>query len=171
VTHRPLYSQAEIEKRVNEMADRIAAMPDPPEIAAPILVGAFVFAADLLRALANRGVSLRVEFLWLRSYADAREPSESVVILIPSGPPVRNAHVLLLDGVLDRGGTLATARRLLHDAGARRITTAVAVDKLRGDALLRADHAAFAGVDRFIVGYGMDDAGRERCLPYIAALD
>jgi hypoxanthine-guanine phosphoribosyltransferase len=40
---------------------------------------------------------------------------------------------------------------------------------MRETALLRADFAAFARVGEFIVGYGMDDAGRFRSLPYIAA--
>jgi hypoxanthine-guanine phosphoribosyltransferase len=34
--------------------------------------------------------------------------------------------------------------------------------------VFRADYAAFTGVSDFIVGYGMDDAGLGRALPYIA---
>jgi hypoxanthine-guanine phosphoribosyltransferase len=48
---------------------------------------------------------------------------------------------------------------------------AVVVDKMRESALLRAEFAAFTHVDEFIVGYGMDDAGRFRSLPYIATVD
>jgi len=59
----------------------------------------------------------------------------------------------------------------LSDAGAARIATAVVVDKRRPTASLRADHACFVGVDDFIVGYGMDDAGFGRGLPYIATVD
>ena len=44
------------------------------------------------------------------------------------------------------------------------------VDKRRTDAVLKADYAAFTGVADFIVGYGMDDAGNGRGLPYIARL-
>jgi hypoxanthine phosphoribosyltransferase len=61
---------------------------------------------------------------------------------------------------------------LLQDAGAASVTIAVAVDKARAEgALLKADYAAFSGVDAFIVGYGMDDAGRGRGRPYIAAVE
>jgi len=75
--------------------------------------------------------------------------------------------VLLVDGVLDHGHTLVKARTLLTDAGAASVAIAVAVDKMRDDALLKADYVAFKGADAFIVGYGMDDAGRGRGLPYI----
>jgi len=75
--------------------------------------------------------------------------------------------VLLLDGVLDRGNTIVKARALLKEAGAASVITAVAIDKLHPDALTHADHAMFQGVADFIVGYGMDDAGKSRGLPYI----
>ena len=54
-------------------------------------------------------------------------------------------------------------------AGARAVTNAVAVDKRRDGAMLTADFAAFTHVAHFVVGYGMDDGGRLRTLPYIAA--
>ena len=168
---RPLFTAAQIATRVNALALDIAADPDPPQTAAPVLVGAFVFAADLLRCLAEAGVSLPVEFLWLRSYAGARERAENVSVLMAPGGAVRGRHVLLIDGVLDHGHTLVVARRLLGEAGARRITTAVAVDKGRAQAQMRADHAAFRNVDSFIVGYGMDEDGQHRALPYIGVAD
>lgn len=166
-----LFTEVEIAARVNALADAISAQPDRPDVAAPILVGAFVFAADLLRALAKRGLSLPVEFLWLRSYGAARVTAGEVAVLVAAGEAVQGRHVLLLDGVLDHGHTLARAMELLMGAGARRITTAVAVDKRRDDALVRADQAAFVSVDRFIVGYGMDDAGLGRAYADIRAVE
>ena len=165
-----LFSEAEIRTRVAEIAGEIAAMSDPPEIALPILVGGFVFAADLLRALHASGISLPVEFLQLRSYGDKRKAHGQVRVLIGPTENVRGRHVLLLDGVLDRGRTLASARELAISAGARAVTSAVAIDKHRRGALLTADFAGFTRVAHFVVGYGMDDAGRLRALPYIAAV-
>jgi hypoxanthine phosphoribosyltransferase len=165
-----LFSEAEIRARVQEMARAISAMHDTPEIALPILVGGFVFAADLLRALHACGVSLPVEFLQLRSYGDKREAGGEIRVLIGPGENVRGRHVLLIDGVLDRGRTLVSARDLAISAGARAVTSAVAIDKRRSGAVLTADFAAFTRVAHFVVGYGMDDAGRLRALPYIAAV-
>lgn len=159
-----LFSESEIARRVADLAKELA--PLKPEIVVPVLSGAFVFAADLMRALAREGLSLPMEFLWLRSYR-AQNAGEMSVIAGPS-ETVRGKRVLLLDGVLDRGHTIVKARALLKDAGAASIITAVAVDKLHPDALTHADHAMFQGVADFIVGYGMDDSGHNRGLPHIA---
>ena len=162
-----LFSEGEIAARIEAMAQTIASSPKPPQILVGILAGAFVFAADLARALAREGLPLSVEFLWLRSYGAVRTGGDVKVLVGPTDI-VGGKHVLLADGVLDHGHTLVKARDLLLGHGARSVVTAVAVDKLRGDAFLKADHAAFAGVSDFIVGYGMDDGGAGRALPYIA---
>ena len=161
-----LFSEAEIAKRVAILARELT--PLKPDIAVPILAGAFVFAADLLRALARDGLSLPMEFLWLRSY-DAREAGGLSVIAGPT-EAVRARRVLLIDGVLDRGKTIVKARALLKEAGAESVITAVAVDKLRPEAVAHSDFAMFQGVTDFIIGYGMDEDGRDRGLPYIAAV-
>ena len=166
----PLFSEADIAARVSNLAGAIAGASITPDIAAPILVGGFVFAADLLRALARLGIVLPIEFLWLRSYGALREGAESVSVYLGPSANARGKNVLLIDGVLDRGRTLAKAKELFAAAGAASITTAVAVDKSRKDAVMHADYAGFAGVSGFIVGYGMDDAGEGRGLPYIGVM-
>ncbi len=163
-----LFSEKEIAERVEDLAREIVVRG--PEIAVPILVGSFVFAADLLRALARLGLSLPMEFLWLRSY-DGKNAQDAVSVIAGPGEAVRGKSVLLIDGVLDSGATIAKARVLLKDAGAASVLTAVAVDKLRGDALAHADFALFHGVTEFIAGYGMDHDGAERGLPYIVRVE
>ena len=162
-----LFSETEIRARVTAMAAEIAQLDDPPDLAVPVLVGAFVFAADLLRDLERNGLSLPVEFLRLRSYADGRAAAAGMEVLLVPGDSVGGRHVLIIDGVLDHGRTLKMAHELVSAAGARAVTTAVVVDKRRENGLVRADFAAFTDVADFIVGYGMDDAGKYRGLPYI----
>ena len=166
MSHAPqvLFSTEEIAARLAELARAIA--PRRPEIAVSILVGGFVFAADMIRALAREGLHLEAEFLWLRSYGNARTGTAISLLAGPS-ENVKGRNVLLIDGVLDVGRTIVKAQQLLEAAGARSITTVVAVDKGRSDAIAKAEFAAFTGVDEFIVGYGMDDAGKYRGLPYI----
>lgn len=159
-----LFGADEIARRVEALAGEIAARK--PEIAVPVLAGAFVFAADLLRALARAGLSLPAEFLWLRCY-DKRTAGDAVQVITKPGSAVRGKTVLLIDGVLDRGTTIMKARALLKEAGAGTVLTAVAVDKLHADALAHADFALFHGVTDFIAGYGMDDDGADRGLPDI----
>jgi hypoxanthine phosphoribosyltransferase len=152
---------------VREVARDIASAPLKPDMAVAILSGAFVFAADLLRALAKEGLSLPLEFFWLRSYAEKREGGEIAVLVGPT-EKIHGKTVLLIDGVLDGGHTIAKARALLNEAEAAAIITVVAVDKALDGAFAKSDHALFTGTRGFIIGYGMDDAGKDRGLPYIA---
>ena len=79
----------------------------------PILVGGFIFAADLVRALAREGVELEIEMLWLRSYGDKRVASAISMIAGPS-EQIAGRHVLVIDGVLDFGRTIKKAVALIE---------------------------------------------------------
>jgi hypoxanthine phosphoribosyltransferase len=161
-----LFTVEQIQARVRAMAAAIAAAPLKPDIAMPVLVGGFVFAADLIRALNWEGVSLDVEMIWLRSYGDKRVAGAISMIAGPS-EQIAGRHVLVIDGVLDAGRTIAKAVSLIQAAGAASVQVAVMLDKQRTDAVAKADYVGFPIGDEFVIGYGMDDAGRHRGLPYI----
>jgi len=161
-----LFSDGAIARRVEELADQIVSAPLRPEIAVPILVGAFVFAADLLRALALRKLAVPIEFIRLYSTGEA-EIRGQVKVLIGPSEAVKDKRVLVIDGVLDSGATLAKARELLFDAGARSIVAAVAVVKKHPNRVIEADHVGFEAGPEFLYGYGMDRAGSGRGLPDI----
>jgi len=161
-----LFDEKTIAQEVARLAREVAAHKPKPDLMVPILTGAFVFAADLLRALSREGLDPAVEFISLTRYGQKRHGAE-ITVRMGAGEAANGKHVLLVDGVLDHGHTLVKARTLLMDAGAASVTIAVVVDKMRDDALLKADYVAFKGADAFIVGYGMDDAGLGRGLPYI----
>jgi hypoxanthine phosphoribosyltransferase len=150
------------------VAREIARRIPQPDLAVPILTGAFVFAADLMRALAREGLSLPVEFLRFASYGDGRHAGHAPVLLAGADIPATGRTVLLIDGVLDSGNTLQAARAHLLSRGARAVVSVVAVDKGLAAA---PDFALFSKVSGFIVGYGMDDAGRDRGLAAIARRD
>jgi len=161
-----LFTAEQIQARVRSLAAEIAAAPLKPDIAMPVLVGGFVFAADLIRALAWEGVALDVEMIWLRSYGDKRVASAISMIAGPS-EQIAGRHVLVIDGVLDAGRTIAKAVSLIKAAGAASVQVAVILDKQRPDAVAHADYVGFPIGNDFVIGYGMDDAGRYRGLPYI----
>src|ERR1700744_3146093 len=162
-----LFSAEEIQERVRAMARTIAGARLVPDIAMPVLVGGFVFAADLVRALAWEGVSLDIEMIWLRSYGDKRVASAISMIAGPS-EQIAGRHVLVIDGVLDAGRTIRKAVALIEAAGAASVQVAVALDKKRPNAVAKANYVAFETGNDFVIGYGMDDAGKFRGLPYIA---
>lgn len=161
-----LFTAGQIGERIDALAAEIAGAPQKPDIAMPILVGGFIFAADLVRALSRRGLGIEIEMLWLRSYGDKRVAGAISMIAGPS-EEIAGRHVLIIDGVLDAGRTIAKARSLIEAAGAASVRVAVLLDKQRADAVAKADHVGFAIGDQFVIGYGMDDAGRHRGLPYI----
>ena len=161
-----MFSAEQIQDRVRAMARQIASSQLVPDIAMPVLVGGFVFAADLIRALAWEGVPMDIEMIWLRSYGDKRVASAVSMVAGPS-EQIAGRHVLVVDGVLDAGRTVAKAVQLIQAAGAASVQVAVMLDKQRADRVASADYIGFNVGDDFVIGYGMDDAGRHRGLPYI----
>lgn len=161
-----LFSEKDIASRVQSLAGEIIAAPLKPDLATPILVGAFAFAADLLRALARQGLDLPTEFIWLRSYGPNELPDDIMVLMAPSDI-VRGRTVLLIDGVLESGGTLARAKELLWERSASAIISVVAVEKPHPQPATKADFVGFTAGPEFIFGYGMDRGGLSRGLPDI----
>ncbi|MGQ0742131.1 MAG: phosphoribosyltransferase [Alphaproteobacteria bacterium] len=164
-----LFSEGTIARRVKKLARGIASHPLKPDLAVPVLVGGFVFAADLLRALAREGVKLETEFIWLRSYGHKETP-ESVMVLKGPTDAARGRTTLIIDGVLQSGGTLARAKELLVERGAAAVLSAVLVVKPHQSAAAKADFIGFEAGPEFIFGYGMDCAGLQRGLPDIRIL-
>lgn len=161
---RVLFSAKEIAERVDALAEAIAGGPLKPDIAVPVLVGAFVFASDLLRALAKRGLDLETEFVWLRSYGRTEKAGDIIVFKAPTESEVRGKTALLIDGVLESGATLERAKELLEEAGAAAVISAVLVQKPHATRTFKPDHACFQAGAEFLYGYGMDRAGLARGL-------
>lgn len=165
-----LLAPDDIAERVGALADRLAPRLNVGRwTGVVILLGATPFAADLLRALSQRGVHLGFDALWLESYHDARESSGRIAIRADLSRPVAGRGVLLIDDVFDTGRTLAFARSHLLAQGAREVRTVVFARK--PDAVVEGlDDWAYEAPNRFLVGYGMDDAGQWRDLPFVGAV-
>ncbi len=167
-----LLERGAVQQRVSELAKRLAPALDDETIVVCLLVGGLWFAADLTRALVDEGLNLPFDVLWLASYGDARLSSGRCERLAGPQRSVVGRHVLVVDDVIDSGLSLLEARRLLLEAGASTVTTAVFARKPWPSArALEPDYVAWEAPARFLVGYGMDSAGRSRALPYVAALD
>jgi hypoxanthine phosphoribosyltransferase len=165
-------SSAEIAARIDELARDIrASMPDDT-LMVPVLTGSFVFAADLVRALAHVGADWPLDFMTLSSYGHGTESSGRIEIVRDLREPVAGRAVLVIDDILDTGNTLLFARNLLRERGAREVRICALLDKpARRRVDLAADFTGFAVGDEFLVGYGLDKAGRHRGLPYIGAIE
>lgn len=158
--------------RIDDLAARLAPRLTGDWSAINILIGATPFTSDLMKALARLDVHPILDALWLESYRDARESSGRVVVRADIARQVRDRGVLIIDDVFDTGRTLAFARKHLLAKGAREVITCALARKPwapEGDEDV--DFHAFDAPPRYLVGYGMDDAGLYRGLPYIGALD
>ena len=153
----------EVAARVEALADAIAPRIDDETVVVCLLTGGLWFAADLTRALDRRGVKPLFDALWLSSYGDER--ASSGVLLVRAGlqRPVAGRRVLLLDDVVESGLSLAEAGRLMREAGATEVLTAVFARKPSPHPRdIEPDFIAWDAPDLFLVGYGMDVAGRLR---------
>lgn len=167
-----LLDAAEVARRVEALADRIAPRVNDETVAVCLLTGGLWFAADLTRALHARGRNLRFDALWLASYGDEKSSSGRCEVRAGLQRPVTGRQALVLDDVFDSGLSLGEARRHLLAAGATEVLGAVFARKpWPGPRAAEPDFVAWEAPARFLVGYGMDDAGRWRGYPGVAALD
>jgi hypoxanthine phosphoribosyltransferase len=170
---RELFSAEQIAARVNELAAEIAAADkdaprEKPLLLVCILRGAFIFTADLARALYARGIDAEVDFLGLASYGGARQSQGRVRVTMDLETDVSARDILVIDDILDSGRTLSFVKHLLETRDAARVRTCVLLDKpdrrvVGGDA----DFTGFRVPDVFAKGYGMDVAGSTRGMPNI----
>ena len=167
-----LLNEAEIAERVTGLAAQIARRIDDETVCICLLTGGLWFAADLTRALSRIGCNPLFDAMWLSSYGHGRQSEGRVILRTGLQHEVSGRKVLLIDDVFDTGLSLQAAVKVVEEAGAVEVLTTVFASKpwpkMRA---LTPDFVAWDAPVRFLVGYGMDDAGRHRGLPYIGALD
>ena len=169
---RVLFDAETIAARNRVLAGEIAAAGYRNLLVISILKGSFVFAADLLRALHDAGLSPEVEFISLGSYGTGTKSSGVVSLVRDIESDVAGRDVLLVDDILESGRTIAFARDLMLKRGAARVTVAVLLQKPGKLAQpLKADHVGFVCPDLFVVGYGMDAAHAFRELPFVGVVE
>lgn len=172
-----LLPEADIAAVVADLAARIAPAIDDDTVAVVLLTGGLWFAADLTRALSRVGRQVRFDALWLASYGDGKESRGQVRVHAPCQRSLEGRRVLIMDDVFDTGLSLAEAVRIVREAGAAEVLTCVFARKPWPDRLSDTPHPAepdFIGWEapnRFLVGYGLDNAGGSRGLPDLCALD
>lgn len=167
---RTLISAEALAERVAALGQEIGAkMPEGDLTVVGVLRGAFIFMADLVRAIPR---DIRCDFLGVRSYGDATESSGVVEITNDLLLPVEGQHVLLVEDIVDTGLTLRYLLDIIEARRPRSLHTCALLSKpSRRVVAPRVDFVGFEVPDQFVVGYGLDAAQRFRHLPYIAVLD
>jgi hypoxanthine phosphoribosyltransferase len=166
---RVLISAEELRTRVEELGRQIGRdYGDEVPVLVGVLQGAFLFMADLVRAIPTE---ITTDFIGLASYGGGHRSSGQVRILSDLSMPVEGRHVLVVEDIVDTGLTISYLRRNLESRHPKSVRVCALVDKIeRRQVDVRIDYVGFTIPNVFVVGYGFDIAGLYRNLPYVAAL-
>jgi hypoxanthine phosphoribosyltransferase len=165
-----LFDEREIAVRVEEIASKAVDRLSRDFLIVGLLVGSFVFVADLIRALYRIGCTPSVEFIRLSSYGHGQESSGNVRLM--TALDLSGRAVLLIDDIVDTGRTLLYARDLIRGKKTSSVLTCALIDKPScREVAIDPDFVGFTVPDVFIVGYGIDYAHQYRQLPFIGMID
>ncbi len=165
-----LVPEAEIRREVGAIArelDREYATDIPLLIG--VLTGAVNFIADLMKAMT---IPLTVDFMAISSYGAATKSSGVVRILKDLNDEIEGRRIIVVEDIVDSGLTLQYLLDVLARRNPRDIRVVALLKKDKPvDIEVQVDRIGFHIPDEFVVGYGLDYAGRYRNLPYVAVLD
>lgn len=134
-----------------------------------VLRGAFVFTADLLRAIT---IPCEVDFMAVSSYGNGVKSSGVVRIVKDLDTRIEGRHVIIAEDILDSGLTLSYLIKMLQARKPASIEVATfSIKDIPGK--VPAVNPRYVGAhvpNEFIVGYGLDFAERYRNLPYVGIL-
>lgn len=164
-----LVTEAELDEKVQELADKIAAdYRDKNPVFLGILKGSFVFMADLMRKI---NIYCDIDFMAVSSYGAKSTTSGAVKINKDLSQDIEGRHVVIIEDILDSGVTLSYLKNYLMNRNPASISICTLLDKpARRKADIKADYFGFDIPDEFVVGYGLDYAERYRNLPFIGVL-
>jgi hypoxanthine phosphoribosyltransferase len=165
-----LFSAEQIRDRIAELGKEITADYEGKELVlVGVLKGSCPFLADLMRQIDLR---MTIDFMAVSSYKDGTRSTGDVEILKDLSNPIRGKHVIVVEDIVDTGLTLSRLLEILGSRGAESIRLASFLDKPepRIKKELKIDYTGFAVPNKFVVGYGLDAAGRYRNLPFIAVV-
>ena len=165
LSEKPFLENVSIQKRISCLAESISAKEI--DLVVSVLSGAFIFTADLVRQLKKE--SVEIQFIKASSYKNATEASALSVSEISFS--VKGKSVLLIDDILDTGNTLHFLKSKFEQE-AQKVWTCVLLDKpSRRQVNIQADFVGFTIENSFVVGYGLDFAGKYRNLKDIHILE
>ena len=165
-----LITEEEIKEAIKKAGKEIDASYDGrPILLVSILNGAFVFMADLCRAVT---VPCEIAFMAAKSYFNGTTSSGNVQITMDLEQDISNYHVIIVEDIIDTGRTLSEIVKLLKARNPLSLRVITLLDKpSRRVVDFEADVTLFTIPDYFVIGYGLDCGEHYRNLPYIAEYD
>lgn len=169
---RVLYSQqtlaATVQRLGREISRHYGGLGDEAPLLVGILNGSAVFVADLLRAI---DIPAELDFMAVSSYGSGTETTGVVRTLKDLSVDIRGRHVVLVEDIVDTGLTLGYLTESLSVREPASLKICTLLDKPHSRRCeLSLDFVGLDCPDAFVVGYGLDAAGRYRNLPYVGVL-
>ena len=168
---RVIISEEQIREAIAQVGKEIDREYDgKPLLLVSILNGAFVFMADVCRAVS---IPCEIAFMCAKSYyADSTESAGTVAITMDLKQDISKYHVLIVEDIIDTGRTLREVIKMLKSRNPLSIKVLSLLDKPdRRQVEFEADRVLFTIPDFFVIGYGLDCGEKYRNLPYIAEYD
>ncbi len=160
----------QLQARIQELAARIReeyAGRNPHLIC--VLNGAFMFHADLVRAL---DMPCTMDFLQASSYGNAKQSSGEVRLVKDLQFPISDRHVILVEDIVDTGITMNYLLHYLEGRGPASLKIAALLSKpSRRKVEVPVEYLGFTIPDAFVYGYGLDRSQYDRNLPFITSQD
>ena len=170
-------SEEELQARVGELAYDIAqdyrnlgvSVAQPLHLIG-VLKGVVPFMSDLMRSIPP-DLPVTVDFMAIAPYGPQTRNSGGVRVLKDLDEAITGRHVLLVEDIVDTGLTLGYLMKLLRGRQPQSLRVCALLDRASVRLLdLRLAYVGFEIPDQFVVGYGLDDHGLYRNLPYIGVL-
>lgn len=164
-----LIPQPRLASRITELATEIrGAIPHDDIHFVCVLKGAFLFLADLVRAMDGR---VTLDFIAVSSYGAGTKSSGEVRLVKDVDASLEGKHVVIIEDIVDTGLTLHYLQDILRRRGPASLRTACLLSKpSRRKVDVKVEFIGFTIEDRFVVGYGLDYAEQYRNLPYVAVM-
>jgi hypoxanthine phosphoribosyltransferase len=165
-----LVSAEEVQTKVAELASELDEIyRDTTPLMVGVLTGAVTFMADLMRAMT---VPVIIDFMAVSSYGESTHSSGVVRILKDLNQDVEGRHVLVVEDIVDSGLTLQYLLDVLRRRNPADLRVVALLKKEKPEPVdVQVDQVGFSIPDEFVIGYGLDYAGKYRNLPYIGVLD
>jgi hypoxanthine phosphoribosyltransferase len=167
---RVLIDEAAIQAKVRELAAELDEIyRDEPPLMVGVLTGAVAFMTDLMREMT---VPVILDFMAVSSYGASTKSSGVVRILKDLNDDIEGRRVLVVEDIVDSGLTLHYLLDVLRRRNPAEIRVVALLKKDKPDEIeVQVDRVGFTIPNEFVVGYGLDYAGRYRNLPYVGILD
>ena len=163
-----LIPEEHIKARVRQLGRQISAdYSGQSLLVVGILKGSAIFLADLVRSI---DLPVDFDFVAISSYGADVQSSGVVLVRKDLDANVEGRHVLIVEDIVDTGWTLRMSylSENLYSRGAASVKICALLDKpSRRKVDVGVDYSGFVIDDHFVVGYGLDQNGCYRNLPYI----